>query len=88
MRSQFGAAMILAQIAALGGFDPFMNGSKRVDPLDEIDIEAEYELIRRKESSLSASQRREVEWRYKRMHNAPAHPRRSETTKHEQTETA
>jgi hypothetical protein len=71
MRSQFGAAMILGQIAAMGGFDPFMGaGSKRLDPLDEIDIETEYELIQRKESSLSASQRREVEWRYKRMHNA------------------
>ena len=68
MKSQFGAAMILGQIAAMGGFDPFMNGSKRADPLDEIDIEAEYELIQRKESSLSASQRREVERRYKRIH--------------------
>ena len=70
MRSQFSSAMILGQIAAMGGFDPFMNGSKRSDPIDEIDIEAEYELIQRKESSLSASQRRDVEWRYKRMHNS------------------
>ena len=68
MRSKFGVAMILGQIAAMGGFDPFMGGgTKRHDRLDEIDIEAEHELIRRKESSLSASQRREVEWRYKRI---------------------
>lgn len=67
MRSKISAAMALGQIAAMGGFDPFIgSGSKRSDPLDEIDIETEYKLIQGKESSLSASQRREVEWRYKK----------------------
>ena len=66
MRSDLAMAMILGHVASFGGFDPFKLGQKRNDPLDDVDIEAEYELIQRKESNLSASQRREVEWRYKK----------------------
>ena len=66
MKSNFGTAMVLGQIAALGGFDPFSNGNSGSwdDPLDKIDIEAEYELIQRKKSKLSASMRKMVVSRY------------------------
>ena len=62
----------LALLVAMwgGGLPTFR---QRRDPLERVDIETEYALIQRKSSRLSASQRREVERRYHRIHNAELH---------------
>jgi len=58
----------LALLAAMwGGCGSYMR--PRREPLAGVDIEREYALIQRKASNLSASQRREVERRYHRIHN-------------------
>ena len=62
----------LELLAAMwGGCGSYMR--PRRDPLERVDIETEYALIQRKSSRLSASQRREVERRYHRIHNVEAH---------------
>lgn len=57
----------LALLAAMWGGSPSYMRPRR-DTLAGIDIEHEYTLIQRKASNLSASQRREVEHRYHRIH--------------------
>jgi hypothetical protein len=67
----------LAMLAAIWG-----DGLPRLeigdDFLDGVDIDKEYDLICQKKSKLTASQRRAVEYRYHRIHNAEAVPRRND----------
>ena len=55
---------VLGIFAALGGFGPFSEGK---DYLAGIDIEKEYKLIMKKESSLSSRKRDAVVRRYERI---------------------
>ena len=48
--------------------DPIDDSIRSTDPLKDIDIDKEYELIQKKESSLSASQREEVIYRWRQKY--------------------
>jgi hypothetical protein len=69
MNSLRKAHLISGILAGSFGGLPVPNAFMREDPIKDIDIEEEYAKIQRKESDLSANERRMVVNRYKKLYS-------------------